>query len=556
MSIRISNINPIQFWLFGELTFSQRIIAGVVNRCFTQLWQTGDVIGVQFVDDSTYSDYDLIGVDVDGVEVVNEAFSAVIGSTGRRQCLYEVPDTIEGDVLVFKIVDHSDHANIAAYSDPQNFEAAQINTQLIQFSNASLYDDFYFESAFGSTGVFSLRVEAKFFQEQEIETNESEPLSDGTVVKLSSSNKAQKYLEVEPAPFYFHRKIKRVLQCNTVSIDNKLWQKEGEYATTLMDERYPFYLGKSWLTDREGFLSNIVGAINTDAETVDEGDEYDYSEHPETYIGDSSQSNDSLTYIVPTDADLLRIVALFEADLTPFQNRGSGTSWFISFPGSAAIDPLSGPSDSKRLSLIDQVVFKSGVSYKISIPVPATGSGPYHIIGVLLNADYSVEHIVFDIVAESALVESAIFIPDSGIYRYFEIYFSGVFPDEYGIFAPLVLEELGVDDITYIGGSNDDNMKTYISNEVQNNSKTYISNPEDDDDSTTFIGTAEQRDSETYFRDADAEGISQTYFGEPINVDLGWGCIMDACKAYQNSLYWDDGDRVIWDDGDVVTNEH
>lgn len=97
---------------------------------------------------------------------------------------------------------------------------------------------------------FAYRVKAKFFKERDPEENESVPQSDGSIVKLLGTVKNQKKLQVEPSPFYNHRKIKLILQHQSVYTDNYAWVKEENYETEDYDEHDPFYKGETFLTQK------------------------------------------------------------------------------------------------------------------------------------------------------------------------------------------------------------------------------------------------------------------------------------------------------------------
>lgn len=133
-------------------------------------------------------------------------------------------------------------------------------SKFIEYANEEEFANLFFpidEVAFG------LRVHAKFFKERFPETNESEDMSDSTVVKLSGSIKSQKYFEVEPVPPYMVKKLKLALQCNTIKIDDKLWTKEAEFDVKDLDERSAYSTAKAWLTESEDdVFTNVYGTTS------------------------------------------------------------------------------------------------------------------------------------------------------------------------------------------------------------------------------------------------------------------------------------------------------
>ena len=98
--------------------------------------------------------------------------------------------------------------------------------------------------------TFETRVNARFFRERFPDETESEDLSDGSSVVLSSTLKTQKQLEVELAPAYEHHMLKLILQHNKVTIDDEDWSKGEAYEMEYVDNRNPFAKGSVWLTKK------------------------------------------------------------------------------------------------------------------------------------------------------------------------------------------------------------------------------------------------------------------------------------------------------------------
>lgn len=145
---------------------------------------------------------------------------------------------------------------IICRSDLISVREAHPNTKLILYSNNTDFAGIIY-SGLDPVPNFAIRIEAKFFKERFPEENESENLSDGSVVKLLGTVKDQKQLQVEPAPYYLHKKLKRILQHNTIFIDNLAWEKEENYETEDIDEMNPFATGNGYLTEKTGtFVTN------------------------------------------------------------------------------------------------------------------------------------------------------------------------------------------------------------------------------------------------------------------------------------------------------------
>lgn len=146
---------------------------------------------------------------------------------------------------------------VEAYSDIIDVADTHDNTVLISSSNKYPYAGIVF-SDFDHT--FNIRVLCRFYWERAPQENESERLSDGGIVKLSSTTKTQKLLEVDLAPFHFHLAIKLALQCNRVSIDGANYIMEESYETNQVNMRNPYELGTVWLTSKDNeFFTNVFG---------------------------------------------------------------------------------------------------------------------------------------------------------------------------------------------------------------------------------------------------------------------------------------------------------
>lgn len=137
-----------------------------------------------------------------------------------------------------------------AHSDYISIKVNHARTKLIQYSNETDFAGINYDGI-DPVPDFSFRVEAKFFKERTPEENESENLSDGSVVKLLGTAKKQKLLQVEIAPYYLHRKLTYILQHNSIYIDNLAWVKEESYETEDLDEHSAFVPGKTFLTQQD-----------------------------------------------------------------------------------------------------------------------------------------------------------------------------------------------------------------------------------------------------------------------------------------------------------------
>lgn len=134
------------------------------------------------------------------------------------------------------------------------------DTTLIQYGDKNNYA----EIDYTAQQIYSLRLAGRFVKERSPEENESDQTSDGTVEKLSSTLKDQKLLQIEYAPPYIHKLMKRVLNHNTIYIDGKYWVKEENYETREVSESQLLQPASCWLTQKEdGYDTNIYETVTT-----------------------------------------------------------------------------------------------------------------------------------------------------------------------------------------------------------------------------------------------------------------------------------------------------
>lgn len=134
------------------------------------------------------------------------------------------------------------------------------DTVLIGYSDRNTYA----EIDYTGNPIFYIRLDGRFVKERSPEENESDQTSDGAVEKLSSTIKDQKLLEIEYAPPYIHKLMKRVLNHNTIYIDGQYWVKEENYEATDVSKRQPLQPATCWLTQKEdGYDTNVYETVTT-----------------------------------------------------------------------------------------------------------------------------------------------------------------------------------------------------------------------------------------------------------------------------------------------------
>ncbi len=114
---------------------------------------------------------------------------------------------------------------VIGYSDALDIKVHHKQTRLFKYSN----DIEYAGLDYSSNQNFNIRVKSKFYEPRLPEENESEPLSDGRIAKLSSTVKQQKLLQLIDLPPHMHVKMQLVLQHNSIYEGNESYIKEENY---------------------------------------------------------------------------------------------------------------------------------------------------------------------------------------------------------------------------------------------------------------------------------------------------------------------------------------
>lgn len=129
-------------------------------------------------------------------------------------------------------------------------------TKLLTYDNTTDFDGMVFEtSGSPSGGPFSVRVPAIFYKENNPEEHEDHELSNGVIVTLRQKIQQKRLLELGYMPNYMHRKIQKVLMCDSVLIDGEYWKKRDEYEAENIN-RYGLKRGQVWLTDYDSVKKN------------------------------------------------------------------------------------------------------------------------------------------------------------------------------------------------------------------------------------------------------------------------------------------------------------
>jgi hypothetical protein len=143
-----------------------------------------------------------------------------------------------------------------AKSDCLDIQTSHDETLFIEYSNQRNFDGLIYANDSPDT-TFGIRVPCRFFHEEEPEEDEAMELT-SSIVTTSSQVKTQRLLEVKHVPYYFHKKLRRILKHQTLNILNKAWKKEEKYQVNEGDKRWPLKSATCLLTEKNSVVRNVL----------------------------------------------------------------------------------------------------------------------------------------------------------------------------------------------------------------------------------------------------------------------------------------------------------
>jgi hypothetical protein len=247
-----SDALPVQFWLTGCETFNEYEAEGVHHVCWCQPWNCTDEITTQFKD-TTGQTLKLVAYDSEDNELFSENFIEI--ATGVYQLSFIPDDEDICDELIKLEVQNSSDVMLAK-SDCLDIKTSHIETTLFTYSNHRNYDGLVYEDQ--SPDVeFNIRVPSRFFHEDEPEEDEAIELT-SSVITTSSQVKTQRLLEVKHAPYYFHKKLRRILKHQSIEAIGKGWKKEEKYQINEGTKTWPLKSATCLLTEDNSVIRNVL----------------------------------------------------------------------------------------------------------------------------------------------------------------------------------------------------------------------------------------------------------------------------------------------------------
>lgn len=146
--------------------------------------------------------------------------------------------------------------SILAKSDCLDIQTAHDETTFFEYSNQRNFDGLIYANDSPDT-TFGIRVPCRFFHQVEPEEDDAMELT-SSIITTSSQVKTQRLLEVKHVPYYFHKKLRRVLKHQTLTIFDKAWKKEEKYEVNEGNKRWPLKSATCLLTEKNSVVRNVL----------------------------------------------------------------------------------------------------------------------------------------------------------------------------------------------------------------------------------------------------------------------------------------------------------
>lgn len=141
-------------------------------------------------------------------------------------------------------------------SDCLDVQESHDETILISYSNNRNFDGLVYPEESPDL-AFNIRVPCRFFHEVEPEEDEAMELT-SSILTTSAQVKTQRLLEVKHSPYYFHKKLRRILKHQNVTIFDKPWKKEEKYEVNEGRKTWPLKSATCLLTEKNSVVRNVL----------------------------------------------------------------------------------------------------------------------------------------------------------------------------------------------------------------------------------------------------------------------------------------------------------
>jgi hypothetical protein len=147
-------------------------------------------------------------------------------------------------------------SSIVLKSDCLDVAESHDETIFIEYSNHRNYAGLIYANDSPDT-TFGIRVPCRFVHEVEPEEDEAMELT-SSIITTSAQVKTQRLLEVKHGPYYWHKKLRRVLKHQTLTIFDKQWKKEEKYEVIEGKGTWPLKAATCLLTEKTSVVRNVL----------------------------------------------------------------------------------------------------------------------------------------------------------------------------------------------------------------------------------------------------------------------------------------------------------
>jgi hypothetical protein len=217
--------------------------------------QIDDISGTVSVGD----EYVLSIRDENGAEILQLPFDSYDNGATFVYTLSLIPSETSPeicDAYVQFFIRNATTGTDQARSDALDIRQSHTGTILVTYYNHRNYAGLIYEDVSPQL-IFYLRIPAVFYHERFPEEQEVMQLTD-RLQTLNSVIRKQKMMDIDYVPYYFHEKIKLILNHQFVYINARYWVKEESYYIGSGDRRWPVKKASCWISQQDFVHRNVL----------------------------------------------------------------------------------------------------------------------------------------------------------------------------------------------------------------------------------------------------------------------------------------------------------
>jgi hypothetical protein len=259
----ISDLIPYEFQLnLADSSVSKELynddpINGLNNVCFFHSIGCSDAITLQFeYEDVQFGSTPRIRVRDRADDSLLDTITTFDNITDNLYSIAYDASAFCGQVIYLEIISYDGAEQfVHATSGPISIAEPYFSSVKIIYSDSQDYLDIGYKD----TGYFNILViPANFYEQDNPQTDAIHQLSDGSQVKLRSTLKRSKKLNIFKVPDYIHEKIQGAIGHDNVTIDGIKWVKDSEYEKADFVFKQRMRNGTVTLLNKESFYHENI----------------------------------------------------------------------------------------------------------------------------------------------------------------------------------------------------------------------------------------------------------------------------------------------------------